>query len=178
MVGAGIVPYCKSQTGDLLFLFHVMEPDSKKVNHYVDCGGGKKGNESKYSTAAREFHEETSFIFQNIYNHSTKEETVTHTLNQLNTTQPKGISVIGYTIYLTEVPFVNEELLNESFAASIAHTVQKKRTFHWLTKQQLITIVEHQMKGKKGVAELKSLNMLPLWPRVNFPVLLEQVSAL
>lgn len=176
LYGAGCIPYSLDDDGSLVFLFHSMiynpEKKSKKLGYYVDCGGGRIGEESLKVTAVREFNEETMWVFADHLGYGSHEEAINNMLPLLENKEAIIFSAIcwEYHSYLINLPFINSNILNKIFEEKRLKVNEKARMFHWLTLENLENCCTLNQSSNQKVK--------PIYPRLDKNVLLEQARHL
>mmetsp|Transcript_125265 Transcript_125265/g.187087 ORF Transcript_125265/g.187087 Transcript_125265/m.187087 type:complete len:185 (-) Transcript_125265:37-591(-) len=179
-VGAGCIPFC-NHNSEILFLVHSMlkpsEPKgkcSKKEGFYVDCGGGAKGGESLKTTAIREFHEETMWVYADLLGYNSKEEAVEEGTKLLDNIEPIPYKEIcwEYYCFFVPLPFVEIDKLNDSFENKRKEAGEKGRRFHWLTFSELETCL------KMDVSLRSEERIRPMYTRYNKQKLLEAAAGI
>ena len=164
--GAGILPYCvrlnEEGLEEVYFLLHrVLEVSSKKLGLLVDFGGGEQEGEDRYITAAREFHEETGWMFVESDNHEIEISNLVEKLIEHDIC----MRVHYYSCFIHQIHYVPEEKITV-FCNS--QKIEKQRTFKWFSLSEM-----------KALCTPESIPpQYPLHPRINTHSLLKYLNQL
>lgn len=153
---AGVLPYYYDKNGKAFFLIG-QEPNGV----WADFGGRGERSEDPLDTAAREFSEETRYVFGK---YADRLENLELRVNQ--TYLNKSSDYIKhhvtaellhqkkyYTMFLAEVDFICAEIFNNAY--KVPH--YEKRSYAWVSVDELMDVVKNSIDRNKTFYQGKQL---------------------